>query len=101
MYLKIPSLLACIKLVRSILKAFNSLDSELYTLVFPDFVLTAKPNEVRMGGGKGDLGDKVCMLKKGDIIFLVTNLDPFCANFIKKGCLNKLSPKCSMQQASY
>jgi large subunit ribosomal protein L16 len=37
--------------------------------IFPDFVLTSKPKEVRMGKGKGAPSSKVCFVKKGQIIF--------------------------------
>lgn len=39
----------------------------LYT--FPDFVLTTKPKEIRMGKGKGAPDKKVSLVKRGQIIF--------------------------------
>ncbi|MGX7576528.1 50S ribosomal protein L16 [Candidatus Vidania fulgoroideorum] len=36
--------------------------------VFPDFSITKKPIEVRMGSGKGDIFGYVCKIKKGTII---------------------------------
>lgn len=37
--------------------------------VFPDFWLTSKPKEVRMGKGKGSVSKKIFFLKKGSVIF--------------------------------
>ena len=39
--------------------------------VFPDFVLTSKPKEMRMGKGKGTEKEKKAFVKKGSILFML------------------------------
>jgi len=41
--------------------------------VFPDFVLTSKPKEMRMGKGKGALAEKVAVIKAGGILLTLEN----------------------------
>lgn len=43
--------------------------------VFPDFVLTSKSKDARMGKGKGAPKSKVCLIKKGQIIFSLAIID--------------------------
>jgi len=42
---------------------------KIWIRVFPDKPITKKPNEVRMGGGKGSVDHYVTMVKPGRIIF--------------------------------
>lgn len=42
---------------------------KIWIRVFPDKVITAKGNEIPMGGGKGSLDHFVCVVKKGRILF--------------------------------
>ncbi len=44
---------------------------KLWIRVFPDWAITKRPSEVKMGGGKGDLDHFVAIVKKGSIIFEV------------------------------
>ena len=43
--------------------------------VFPDFPLTVKPAEMRMGKGKGNIKSWVCRIKKGSVIFEVISIE--------------------------
>ena len=43
----------------------------LWIRVFPDKSVTKKPQETRMGKGKGELDRWVCVVKKGKILFEV------------------------------
>ena len=54
---------------------------------FPDFVLTNKPNEIRMGKGKGQNYRKVAYIKKNQLLveFMSTN---FQSPYFKKLLLN-------------
>ncbi|HYD91208.1 MAG TPA: ribosomal protein L16, partial [Flavobacterium sp.] len=40
---------------------------------FPDFVLTSKPKEMRMGKGKGAPAKRVAVLKNGSILLVLRN----------------------------
>lgn len=92
-YLPIPPFLACIKHIKKSLKLLNLNSSFLNIYVFPDFVITSKPREVRMGGGKGEPSHKVCLLQKGHLILSITHLKPLEALKILRPCQNKLPLK--------
>lgn len=53
-----------VALVRSLRKG-----AKVWIRVFPDKPYTKKPNEVRMGGGKGDPESFVAVVKPGRIIY--------------------------------
>lgn len=55
----------------------------LWTRIFPDIPVTSKPNENRMGKGKGLISHWVSKVKKGQIIFEVSSNILLCEN-IKK-----------------
>jgi len=55
---------ARVALVRSLRKG-----AKVWIQVFPDKPYTRKPNEVRMGGGKGDPEGFVAVVKPGRILF--------------------------------
>jgi len=44
---------------------------KVWIRVFPDWPITKRPAEVKMGGGKGDLDYYVALVKKGAIVFEV------------------------------
>ena len=46
----------------------------LFFFIRPYFYLTSKPSESRMGGGKGNLDEKVFYVKKGQAIYGLKNL---------------------------
>lgn len=72
-YLTFDPLKAIIRLFKFFLKNYKLEDSLKYRLfVFPDFVLTSKPKEVRMGGGKGKNFRKVAIIKSGQNIISLT-----------------------------
>jgi large subunit ribosomal protein L16 len=43
--------------------------------VFPDILVTKKPNEVRMGKGKGSFSHWICKIKKGRILFEIDGIE--------------------------
>ncbi|SHK31862.1 50S ribosomal protein L16 [Thermocrinis minervae] len=55
---------ARVALVRSLKKG-----AKVWIQIFPDKPYTRKPNEVRMGGGKGDPEGFVAVVKPGRILF--------------------------------
>jgi len=64
----------------------------LWIRVIPDIVITKKPNEVRMGKGKGSFDHWVARVKAGQIIFEITSSLPKKAHLLltaaaKKNCL--------------
>ena len=55
----------------------------LWVRVFPDTPVTKKPNEVRMGKGKGSVNHWVSKIQKGQIIYEISSLS-------KKSAVNAL-----------
>jgi len=49
---------------------------KLWIRVFPDWPITKRPAEVKLGGGKGDLDHYVALVKKGTIAFEVGGVSP-------------------------
>ena len=78
---------ACLRAIKTILRKNElSKKSKLISCFIPDFVLTSKPKEVRMGKGKGKPNRKVALIKKGSILFKISNLNYYVANTIEKQC---------------
>jgi large subunit ribosomal protein L16 len=48
---------------------------KVWIRAFPDYARTAKPKEVRMGRGKGNVEGWVCIIKPGRILFEVKSFD--------------------------
>lgn len=63
---------ACqIEATRQVINRYLKRKGKIWINVFPDFPLTSKPTEVRMGKGKGGIKEWVCRIKKGMILFEV------------------------------
>lgn len=58
---------------RAILKKMKRMGF-LWTRIFPDTPVTTKPNEVRMGKGKGSVNFWVAKVLKGQIIFEISGI---------------------------
>lgn len=43
--------------------------------IFPDKPITKKPPETRMGSGKGDVAEYVCVVKPGRVLFEMSGVD--------------------------
>lgn len=48
---------------------------KMWIRIFPDKPITIKPNEVGMGGGKGDVANYVCVVKPGRMLFEIAGID--------------------------
>lgn len=48
---------------------------KVWIRAFPDYPRTAKPNEVRMGRGKGNVDHWVCVVKPGRVLFEAASRD--------------------------
>lgn len=64
--------------VNKILRKYfpNKNKFKLFLKVFPHISLTAKPREVRMGGGKGRILNWGCSLKAGQPLFVISYFNP-------------------------
>lgn len=64
--------------------------SKLYTYIFPDLPLTAKPTAMRMGKGKGNFKEWTCKVKAGTTLFQIKGLSiPAINKLINIKKLNK------------
>lgn len=74
-----------VALVRSLKKG-----AKIWIRIFPDKPYTRKPNEVRMGGGKGDPEGFVAVVKPGRILFEFTGVPEDVAQEAFKIAASKL-----------
>ncbi|HDT11732.1 MAG TPA: 50S ribosomal protein L16 [bacterium] len=51
----------------------------MWIRIFPDKPVTKKPLEVRMGKGKGNPEEWVCVIKPGRVLFELGDVDPIVA----------------------
>lgn len=66
---------------------------KVWIRAFPDYARTAKPKEVRMGRGKGNVDHWVCIIKPGRILFEVKSRDAFSVKETLTFTLRKLPMK--------
>jgi len=64
-----------------------------YFKIFPDFFLTKKPSETRMGKGKGNISTRICYIKKNQIILKINNLKNLNTNLLLNSINEKLNIK--------
>ena len=60
-----------IESTRQVINRYLKRKGKIWIKAFPDFPITAKPTEVRMGKGKGAIKEWVCRVRKGKILFEV------------------------------
>lgn len=60
-----------IEATRQVINRYLKRKGKIWIKSFPDFPVTAKPTEVRMGKGKGAVKEWVCRVRKGKILFEV------------------------------
>lgn len=60
-----------IEATRQVINRSLKRKGKIWIRVFPDFPITSKPTEVRMGKGKGAVKAWVCRVRKGKILFEV------------------------------
>ncbi len=65
----------------------------LHLRVFPDKPITKKPAETRMGKGKGSPEYWVCVVKRGKVLFEVSDLDLQTAKKVLQSAVYKLPMK--------
>lgn len=68
----------------------------LWIRVVPDIPITKKPNEIRMGKGKGNFNHWVTRAKAGQVVFEVTCLIPKKAQNLLMAAAKKLSIPCAV-----
>jgi ribosomal protein L16/L10AE len=73
-YMRMAAFKSVARLLKHFLKEkkIKCVSSKFHT--FPDFVLTAKPKEVRMGKGKGTIASRVALMRGGQKILTLAGL---------------------------
>lgn len=64
-----------IEAVRRSITNFLKRKGKVWIRIFPDFPITNKPSEVRMGKGKGNVAYWVCNIKPGRILYEIAGAD--------------------------
>jgi large subunit ribosomal protein L16 len=77
---------------RSIVRKMKRLGF-LWIRIFPDTPITSKPNEIRMGKGKGNVDFWAAKVKKGQILFEISGISLLEAKTILTKASNKLPIK--------
>lgn len=67
-FMSIDPMKATVRVIKWYLKNYKMTQVSYRVRFFPDFVLTSKPREIRMGKGKGAPKSKVALVKKGDLL---------------------------------
>lgn len=67
-FMPIDPMKAAVRVIKWFIKNHNMLRLRYRVHFFPDFVLTSKPREIRMGKGKGAPKTKVALVKKGSLL---------------------------------
>ena len=73
---------------------------QVWIRMFPDKPITAKPLEVRMGKGKGNVDAWVAVVKPGRVIFEITGCSENVAREAFSLAANKLPVSCKMLKRS-
>jgi large subunit ribosomal protein L16 len=68
-----------IESARKVLTRATTKGGKLWIRIFPDRPVTAKPAEVGMGSGKGDLKHFVFEVRPGRVLFELDGIDPVVA----------------------
>lgn len=79
-----------IEAVRRTITNFLKRKGKLWIRIFPDFPITSKPSEVRMGKGKGNVSFWVCNVKPGRILYELSGPDYILLQNALKYALIKL-----------
>ena len=79
-----------IEAVRVTLSRRTKKVGKLYLRIFPQKPITKKPAETRMGKGKGNVEQWVCVVKRERVMFEVSGLDEAAAKQALKAAAYKL-----------
>ena len=63
---------------------------KVWIRIFPDYPVTKKPIEVRMGKGKGNVSHWVCKIKPGKVLYEVAGNDIYLIQKALSKAANKL-----------
>lgn len=90
-----------IESTRQVINRYLKRKGKIWIRVFPDFPMTSKPTEVRMGKGKGGVKAWFCRIKKGKILFEVDGLSDYIISKAFYAAKKKLPLKTFLYKASW
>ena len=70
--------------------------AKVYINIFPDTPITSKSIASRMGKGKGDIKNWVCLIKPGKILFEISDVSEDIAKKALKYGISKLTINCKI-----
>lgn len=79
-----------IEAVRRTITGFTKRTAKIWIRIFPDFPITRKPTEVRMGKGKGNVSHWVAKVNPGRILYEVSGKNLLLLDKALKLASNKL-----------
>lgn len=85
-----------IEAARIAMTRYMKREGKVWIRIFPDKPITAKPQEVRMGKGKGALDHYVALVKPGRIMFEIGGVDQETANEALRLAAQKLPVRTKM-----
>lgn len=88
-------------LQKIILKVIKQNNSFCFNFVKPYFFLTKKASESRMGGGKGNLEQKIFYVKKGQILYGLKSISFYSIHSLFSLVASKLAFKISLIKIHY
>ena len=79
--------------IRRFLRRFLKKKAQIFFRVFPNVPVTKKPNDVRLGRGKGNIKYWASFVKKGTVLVEIRSFDDSLTNKILEGSRVKLATK--------
>lgn len=86
---------------RQVINRYLKRKGKIWIRIFPDFPMTSKPTEVRMGKGKGAVKLWLCRIKKGKVLFEVDGAPDYAINEAFSAAKKKLSIKTFIFKSSW
>lgn len=90
-----------IESTRQVINRYLKRKGKIWIRIFPDFPMTSKPTEVRMGKGKGAVKLWLCRIKRGKILFEVDGAPDYVIKEAFSAAKKKLPIKSFILKASW
>lgn len=74
---------------------------KVWIRIFPDFPVTKKPSEVRMGKGKGAVNHWVALIKPGRILYEISGNNPLLIKTALQAAIKKLGIAAQIVERSF
>ena len=85
-----------IEAARIAMTRYTKRGGKVWIKIFPDKPVTKTPAETRMGKGKGDIKNWVCLIKPGKILFEISDVSEDIAKKALNYGISKLTINCKI-----